>query len=215
MQTLRWGALRERRRHMRRVALVLAAMALALLLASGVAWAVNKVGTNGPDTLRGTNEADNLLGKGGQDDLFGLGGRDNLLGGAGKDWVLGGNERRASGGDKNLVGGRGNDGVIGGRGSDNILGEAGNDLLIDGTFRESSKDKLSGGAGNDVIDVINGPAFEDVVTCGSGFDRVLADRKDLVSPDCERVFIGLASADEFDESIPQSFISGLAPFPEG
>ena len=47
---------------MRRVALVLAAMALALVLASGVAWAVNKVGTNGPDTLRGTNEDDNLVG---------------------------------------------------------------------------------------------------------------------------------------------------------
>ncbi len=46
---------------MRRVVLVLAAMALALLLASGVAWAVNKIGTNGPDTLRGTNKADNLL----------------------------------------------------------------------------------------------------------------------------------------------------------
>ena len=44
---------------MRRVALAVAAMALALLLASGVAWAVNKVGTNGPDTLRGTNRADN------------------------------------------------------------------------------------------------------------------------------------------------------------
>ena len=37
---------------MRRVVLVLAAMALALLLASGVALAVNKVGTSGPDTLR-------------------------------------------------------------------------------------------------------------------------------------------------------------------
>jgi hypothetical protein len=46
---------------MRRVALLLAAMALALLRASGVAWAVNKKGTNGPDTLRGTNGADNLL----------------------------------------------------------------------------------------------------------------------------------------------------------
>jgi hypothetical protein len=43
---------------MRRVALVLVAMALALLLASGVALAVNKVGTNGPDTLRGTNGDD-------------------------------------------------------------------------------------------------------------------------------------------------------------
>jgi hypothetical protein len=49
---------------MRRAVLVVAAMALALLLASGVAWAVNKVGTDGPDILRGTNRADNLLGEG-------------------------------------------------------------------------------------------------------------------------------------------------------
>jgi Ca2+-binding RTX toxin-like protein len=73
---------------MRRVILLLAAMAATLVVASGLAWAVNKVGTNGPDTLRGTNGADNLFGKGGNDDLFALGGRDNLLGGAGKDWVL-------------------------------------------------------------------------------------------------------------------------------
>jgi hypothetical protein len=31
--------------------LLLAAMAATLVLASGLAWAVNKVGTNGPDTL--------------------------------------------------------------------------------------------------------------------------------------------------------------------
>jgi hypothetical protein len=47
---------------MRRVALVLAAIALALLLASGVALAANKIGTDGPDTLRGTNGDDNLIG---------------------------------------------------------------------------------------------------------------------------------------------------------
>jgi Ca2+-binding RTX toxin-like protein len=57
----------------RRTILLLFAMIATLLLASGVALAVNKVGTNGPDTLRGTNRDDNLLGKGGQDDLFGLG----------------------------------------------------------------------------------------------------------------------------------------------
>ncbi len=50
---------------MRRVILLLTVMAATLVLASGLAWAVNKVGTNGPDTLRGTNEADNLLGRGG------------------------------------------------------------------------------------------------------------------------------------------------------
>jgi hypothetical protein len=97
---------------MRRVILLLAAMAATLIVASGVALAVNKIGTDGPDTLRGTNWDDNLLGKGGNDILFGLGGRDNLLGGPGKDIVLGGNERRPLGGDKNLAGGPGNDGVL-------------------------------------------------------------------------------------------------------
>jgi hypothetical protein len=50
---------------MRRTILLLATMALTLLVASGVALAVNKIGTNGPDTLRGTDGDDNLLGKGG------------------------------------------------------------------------------------------------------------------------------------------------------
>ncbi len=71
---------------MRRVMLVLGAMAVTLVFASGVAWAINKVGTNGPDTIKGTNKADNLIGKSGNDVLFGgLGGSDNLLGGPGKN----------------------------------------------------------------------------------------------------------------------------------
>jgi hypothetical protein len=36
---------------MRRVILLLALMAATLVVASGVAWAVTKIGTNGPDTL--------------------------------------------------------------------------------------------------------------------------------------------------------------------
>ncbi len=70
---------------MQRVILLLTAMAATLVVASGLALAVNKVATNGPDTLRGTNDADNLVGKGGNDDLFGLGGNDALVGGEGKD----------------------------------------------------------------------------------------------------------------------------------
>jgi Ca2+-binding RTX toxin-like protein len=96
---------------MRRLVLLLTAMALALVLASGVALAVNKVGTDGPDTLRGTNRADNLFGLGGNDVLYAWGSRDNLLGGPGKDWVLGGKERRPSRGDKNLVGGQATTGL--------------------------------------------------------------------------------------------------------
>jgi RTX calcium-binding nonapeptide repeat (4 copies) len=203
---------------MRRVVLVLAAMALALLLASGVALAVNKVGTNGPDTLRGTNGDDNLLGKGGNDELYSLNGRDNLLGGPGKDFVWGGKRERfrLSGGDKNLQGGLGNDVVIGGRGSDNVLGDAGNDFAADGPDREFSLDKLSGGSGNDVFLIQNVPAAKDIVTCGGGFDRVLADRKDLVSADCEKVQLVHGSLEEvlqqeeqFLESIPPSFFEGL------
>ena len=197
---------------MRRAILLVATMALTLLVASGVALAVNKVGTNGPDTLRGTNGADNLLGKGGNDILLALAGDDNLLGGPGKDIVLGGSLASALGGDKNLVGGRGNDVIGGGNGSDNVVGGAGNDLMSDGTVEhDHSQDILSGGAGKDVIIAANSPAFEDIVTCGPGFDRVLADRKDVVAPDCERVVIGLASFEQFFNSIPQSFFEGLHP----
>jgi hypothetical protein len=204
---------------MRRILVLLMAMTVTLVVASGVAWAVNKIGTNGPDTLIGTNNADNLLGRGGNDILFSLNGRDNLLGGPGKDIVLGENERfNSSGGDKNLQGGPGNDIVVGGRGSDNVLGNAGNDFLVDGPTREFSLDILSGGDGNDVFLVENAPAAKDIVTCGDGFDRVLADRRDVVARNCERVRIVhgsreevLQQEEEFLASIPPSFFEGLYP----
>ena len=83
-----------------RTIMLLATMALTLLVASGVALAVTRIGTEGPETLRGTNGADNLLGKGGNDVLFALGGRDNLFGGEGKDWLAGGDEGRPGGGER-------------------------------------------------------------------------------------------------------------------
>jgi hypothetical protein len=223
---------------MRRVILLLTMMAATLVVASGVALAVNKIGTNGPDTLKGTNGADKLLGKGANDVLFSLAGRDTLLGEEGKDWVLGGNEQRPLGGEKNLVGGPGNDGVLGGKdsdtltgnsgndfvngdfGPDNILGGEGNDYLVDGERRGGATDTLIGGEGNDVLDLINKPAKRDVVMCGGSFDRVLADRADVVAPDCEKVAVGLAAAKELDQQIEESgfydrIFEGLAPFPGG
>jgi Ca2+-binding RTX toxin-like protein len=203
---------------MRRTIVLLATMALTLLVASGVAWAVNKIGTDGPDTLRGTNGDDNLIGKGGNDDLYALNGRDTLMGGPGKDVVVDKPTGGWAGGDKILLGGPGNDFVVGGRGSDNVSGDAGNDLLIDGPLRESSLDKGSGGDGNDVLLDDNVPAVKDIATCGGGFDRILADREDLVAPDCERVRIVHGSREEvkqqeeeFFASIPQSFYEGLNP----
>src|SRR5215204_3598800 len=75
---------------MRRTVVLLATMALTLLVTSGLALAVNKVGTQGRDFLKGTNKADNLIGNGETDLIFGLAGNDTLLGGSGKDLVFGG-----------------------------------------------------------------------------------------------------------------------------
>jgi Ca2+-binding RTX toxin-like protein len=202
---------------MRRTIVLLATMALTVLVASGVALAVNKVGTDGPDTLRGTNGDDNLIGKGGNDDLYALNGRDTLLGGPGKDVVVD-KPRGWAGGDKILLGGPGNDIVVGGRGSDKVVGEEGNDFQIDGPVSDVALDVVSGGDGNDVLLVDNAPAAKDIATCGGGFDRVLADSKDLVASDCERVRIVHGSREEvmqqeeeFFASIPQSFFEGLQP----
>jgi hypothetical protein len=59
---------------------------------------------------------------------------------------------------------------------------------------------------------------KDIVSCGGGFDRVLADRIDVVAPDCERVFFDF---DVFWESLPpalqvlgDTIEEGLAPFPD-
>jgi Ca2+-binding RTX toxin-like protein len=206
---------------MRRTLLLFSTMMLALLLASGVAWAVNMVGTNGPDTLRGTNGDDNLIGKGANDRLFALNGHDTLLGGPGKDWVDT-HPTESRRGHKNLFGGPGNDIVIGGWDSDNVAGEEGNDLLFDGPDRDVASDQLSGGAGTDVIGVASlrlKATAADIVTCGSGFDRVVADTKDVVAPDCEKVVLfrgGTRSEyndllNEFFSEVPPSFFEGLQP----
>ena len=56
--------------------------------------------------------------------------------------------------------------------------------------------------------------------CGGGFDRVAADSKDVIAPDCEEVvvFRGGTLSEYFDvldpfyeESIPPSFYEGLPP----
>ena len=179
---------------MRRTIVLLATMALSLLVASGVALAVTRIGTEGPDTLRGTNGADTLIGKGGNDILLALAGNDTLLGGPGKDIVNGGSLAEPFGGNKNLVGGDGNDFMFGGEFAPPAV-----------------TDTLSGGAGDDVINVFNKPAGKDLVSCGGGFDRELADRADVVAPDCERVFVGERKIDAFFESIPESFWEGLHP----
>jgi hypothetical protein len=199
-------------------------MALTLLIAVGVALAVNKVGTQGRDFLKGTDGADHLVGKGENDRIFSLAGKDNLIGGPGKDLVWGGSRRSlhgdlpvhytSSGGAKKLIGGTGNDVLWGGKGSDNAVGNSSNDLLVGGEYHHPVKDTLSGGGGNDVFSVDNDPAGKDVVRCGGGFDWVFADRKDVVASNCEKVGDRVSEFDEVGNSIPQSFWRSL-PYPIG
>jgi Ca2+-binding RTX toxin-like protein len=193
-------------------------VAVTLVVASGVALAVGKLGTNGPDTLRGTDKSDNLLGRGSGDDIYGLGGTDDLQGGPGKDFVFGGKRKRflLSSGNKNLLGGTGNDFVNGSLGSDNVVGQEGNDLLDGGQPREFSIDVLSGGDGNDVFLVYNIPAAKkDIVLCGDGRDQVLADRADVLAPDCERTVVVHGSPEDIERQVAafydsiQGFFKGI------
>ena len=125
---------------MRRTPLLLSSMVLTLLLVSGAALAVNKVGTDGRDTLRGTNGADNLSGKGGSDRLISLAGNDNLSGGPGSDTESGGD-----GGDFLFDTG---EGVR--NSSDSLSGGAGDDALLTRDV-PAGKDAVSCGSGTDIV----------------------------------------------------------------
>jgi Ca2+-binding RTX toxin-like protein len=105
---------------------------------------------------RGTARADTLVGGGFGDRLLGLGGRDLLIGGAGDDC---------------LDGGRGNDRLKGGAGADQLKGGPGRDVF-------------AGGSGADGIDSADGR--REKVDCGSGRDRVRADKRDRLKH-CELV----------------------------
>jgi Ca2+-binding RTX toxin-like protein len=83
---------------MRRIVVLLIAMVAALIVASGVAFAVIKdcqpdiecVGTPQTDVLTGTSGSDRIYGLAKGDTLQGLGGGDQLVGGGGSDDLRGG-----------------------------------------------------------------------------------------------------------------------------
>ena len=137
-----------------------------------------------------------------------------MLGGPGNDGVLGGI------GSDNVVGGTGNDYVYGAIGSDRVVGGEGDDLVWGGPYPETDKDILSAGDGDDVIFVDNRTPARDVVSCGGGFDRVGADSKDVVAPDCEKVFVGAAATRFFYRLLESGYFENLdeevlAPYPGG
>jgi hypothetical protein len=146
------------------------------------------------NTIRlGTSLADYLDGDGGDDLLQGLGGNDIERGRGGDDVARGGLGADTLGGDGGrdllkgengndvLRGSLGNDRLYGGDGSDRLFGEAGNDTLYGGPGR----DQLEGGGQNDTI--VSRDGIAETVRCGTGLDRVRADRSDRLLG-CERRF---------------------------
>jgi Ca2+-binding RTX toxin-like protein len=88
-------------------------------------------------------------------------------------------EIRGLGGSDEIVDGRGRDDVYGNAGVDNLIGYGG----------DTSVDHFYGGAGRDIIQSRDIPAVKDYVCCGTGVDRVYADKADIVSGNCEKVSI--------------------------
>jgi len=155
---------------MKRAILLMATMTLTVLLATGVALAVEKTcqpltdcfGTNQADTLTGTSGEDQIYGLGGPDLIFGLAGTDLLFGGSGGDEIRGGADGdllNGAGGDDELRGGDGVDEIHAGNGDDTVIGGGGTDDII-----------------------VNGDqqfGFQDEVFC-SGEDTVSADPNDIL-----------------------------------
>lgn len=142
---------------MRRTALLLTAIALALVVVSGVALAVSQTGTNQANTLTGTTADDKLAGGGGLDTLRGLQGDDELYGDHGADTLKGG------GGDDLLEGGRGPDTLEGGLGADFLNAadgsgddkiDCGDDLAIDKVVQDAGDQSGSVCRGDNEITVV-------------------------------------------------------------
>lgn len=117
-------------------------------------------------TRQGNEKSNRLNGTSKRDVIYGLDGNDRIRGRAGNDV---------------LFGGSGNDRLEGNSGNDELEGGSGKDRLIGGPGR----DDLDGGSGNDRIEARDG--VRDIIFCGSGRDVVIADRRDSIRDDCERV----------------------------
>lgn len=163
------------RRKMKRIVLLIMVTVMGVLLASGVALAAIKTGTNGNDRITGTNGPDILSGKGGKDFIVGLQGPDVIKGGADNDTLFGSDADRVPEDNSSdiIEGGGGNDDVAGGLGADVLKGGSGDEFIIHGPFRPAlgSVDRA-----------------KDVISCGPGDDAVLAGKNDRISSDCETVF---------------------------
>jgi Ca2+-binding RTX toxin-like protein len=159
------------------------------------------VGADGADVLRGDGGADDLDGGPGDDTLAGGPGADAMAGADGSDiadyqGALGPVAVTLDGAGGDGEAGEGDqiradvEGVRGGRANDTLTGNAGPNVMAGG----GGKDFVDGAGGADTLDGGGGPdavrsrdRAADVVTCGRKRDFAIADRRDRVGDDCERV----------------------------
>ncbi len=189
---------------MRRLTLLFATMAMALVLSAGVAFALTVDCTAGRGCV-GTDEPDTLNGSVSHDDMDGRQAGDELFGNDGHDWMQGdayAPTDSSTDGDDRIFGGAGYDGMVGYGGSDFLSGGGASDFIeaIENS-NNPGEDTVNGGGGNDFIDAIDGT--KDTINCGKGAkDRVFYDKSiDTVASNCEvkrtkypEEFFGAASA---------------------
>ena len=174
----------------RRLTVLVTAIGVALLLASGVALAATFDGTDGNDTFVGTDGPDDIRGRAGNDTLSGAGGIDRVRGDGGNDTLSGGpggtvdqRERvEGDGGNDTTSGDGGADEVRGGLGDDDMLGGGGADFI---RADDAGIDEVIAGIGADVIEA-HDDAGVDTIDCGDGVDTVDFDAGvDVVAANCE------------------------------
>lgn len=131
---------------------------------------VDKIGTQGIDTLDGTEDRDYLDGKEGNDTLNGLGGNDFLVGGNGEDVLIGGS------GDDTFGG-------VEPKGSYDVLdGGSGSDFVVYTANRTGLKIDLAAGSVDLTTDIDNERVeilanVENVIS-GSGNDSITGNNAD-------------------------------------
>jgi Ca2+-binding RTX toxin-like protein len=188
---------------MKRILVLLATMAFAVLGIGGVAYALTVQcdgtgdqnlntgecgGTEDPDRITGTSGTDFISALGGKDRVSGLAGNDFIDGYGGNDVIYGGPDGDGNTGDTispfsdlNLEGAEDSDVVYGGDGDD-FIDAAANDVPDESLA--SPVDRSIGGDGNDRIYTADGNV--DKINCGKGGgDLVVMDELDTAQRNCE------------------------------
>ncbi len=147
-------------------------------------------GGSGDDVLNGNASGDNLSPEGGNDRLIGGGGLDFAwfddyylpvavtLNGIADDGAAGDHANVAT---ESVIAGPEGDTLTGNDGANTLHGMNGDDVIDGG----DGADYLIGHDGDDTVWALDRAA--DSISCGDGYDQVLADSRDDVSEDCEAV----------------------------